>query len=216
MSAPHDHLGAPDRASVGAPSADRGAVELDDHTRRGDPAPEFGDSRIRAARREDVAEILAMVRDLATYEQAAHEVLATEQSLSVLLFGAPAQHRPTAAFCHVAPDPQARAGAGDQLSGFALWFVSTSTWTGRHGIYLEDLYVRPQARGRGIGAALMSELAQICVDRDFARLEWSVLDWNTPALDFYRALGAKAMDEWTVHRLTDEHLAALAARNVRG
>ena len=97
-----------------------------------------------------------------------------------------------------------------RLAAFALWFLNTSTWTGRHGIYLEDLYVRPQHRGLGLGRRLMSELARICLDRGYARLEWWVLDWNEPAIDFYDRLGAQPMDEWTVHRMTGAALQALA------
>jgi GNAT superfamily N-acetyltransferase len=94
----------------------------------------------------------------------------------------------------------------------ALWVLNASTWMGRHGIYLEDLYVRPGYRGLGLGQALMAELARICVDRGYARLEWWVLDWNTPAIEFYSALGAKSMDDWTVNRITGTHLERLAHR----
>jgi GNAT superfamily N-acetyltransferase len=102
------------------------------------------------------------------------------------------------------------------LAGMALWFLNTSTWTGRHGIYLEDLYVRPAFRGLGLGQALMGHLAQICVEHGYARLEWWVLDWNTPAIDFYRSLGAQSMDEWTVHRISGTELSMLAQRADRG
>jgi len=150
-----------------------------------------------------------MVRELAEYERSAHEVLATEESLADLLFGSNTPSGAPAAFCHVIsnPDPQDGSGA---LAGIALWFLNTSTWTGRHGIYLEDLYVRPAFRGRGFGRDLMAALANICVERGYTRLEWSVLDWNTPALDFYRTLGARGMDEWTVHRVTGVDLTRLA------
>ena len=100
---------------------------------------------------------------------------------------------------------------GDPV-GFALWFLNFSTWRGVHGIYLEDLYVRPEHRGRGYGASLLAELARVCVERGFARLEWSVLDWNEPAIAFYRTLGSVPMEEWTVHRLSGEALRRLAHR----
>lgn len=153
---------------------------------------------IRTATPADVPEIHAMVRELAEYERALEDAKATEQQLHEALFGA---H--PAAFAHVAED------AGGRVVGFALWFRNFSTWNGTHGIYLEDLYVRPDARGGGHGKALLTELARICVERGYGRLEWSVLDWNEPSIAFYRALGAKPMDEWTVFRLDGEALAAL-------
>jgi GNAT superfamily N-acetyltransferase len=154
---------------------------------------------VRPARPDDVPAILAMVGELAEYERAGHEVRATEGELHAALFG----DRP-ALFGHVAE----RDG---KVVGFALWFLTFSTWLGRHGIYLEDLYVRPLARGDGHGKALLAALARICVDRGYGRLEWSVLDWNCPALDFYRSLGAVPMDEWTVQRLTGDALVRLTA-----
>ncbi|MEU0692230.1 GNAT family N-acetyltransferase [Streptomyces uncialis] len=157
---------------------------------------------IRTAVPEDVPVIHAMVRELAAYEKALHEVRATEEQLRTALFG---DH--PAAFAHVAQDPET-----DEVIGFALWFLNFSTWRGVHGIYLEDLYVRPERRGGGHGKALLTELARICVDRGYERLEWSVLDWNKPSIDFYRSLGATPQDEWTVHRLTDTALKSLAAR----
>ncbi|MYY10039.1 GNAT family N-acetyltransferase [Streptomyces sp. SID4919] len=157
---------------------------------------------IRTAVPEDVPVIHAMVRELAEYEKALHEVRATEEQLRVALFG----DRP-AAFAHVAQDPET-----DEVIGFALWFLNFSTWRGVHGIYLEDLYVRPERRGGGHGKALLTELARICVDRGYERLEWSVLDWNKPSIDFYRSLGAVPQDEWTVHRLSDAALESLGAR----
>jgi GNAT superfamily N-acetyltransferase len=105
------------------------------------------------------------------------------------------------------PDPE----RGTRLGAFALWFLNVSTWTGTHGVYLEDLYVRPELRGSGYGRRLLQTLAQLCQDRGYRRLEWWVLDWNEPALGFYRNLGALPMDEWTVHRVTGDDLAALAA-----
>jgi len=122
----------------------------------------------------------------------------TEDDLRRSLFG----DQP-AVFAHVAEHEGA-------VAGFALWFVNYSTWTGRHGIYLEDLYVSPELRGHGYGRALLTELARICVERGYGRLEWSVLDWNEPAIGFYESLGAVAMDEWTVHRMTGPALHALA------
>ncbi|WP_157246118.1 GNAT family N-acetyltransferase [Nonomuraea typhae] len=155
---------------------------------------------IRPATPGDVPEILAMVRELADYENAPQEVRSTEAQLHQALFG----ERP-AAFAHVAEHD-------GRAAGFALWFLNFSTWRGKHGIYLEDLFVRPRYRGEGYGRALLAELAAICVERGYQRLEWSVLDWNEPAIGFYKSLGAIPMDEWTVYRLTDEPLRALAGR----
>ena len=162
--------------------------------------------RPRPARVEDIPEILRLVRDLADYERSLAEVSATEERLADLLFGANGPGGTPAAFCHVID-----ADAGPHLAGFALWYLTTSTWLAQHGIYLEDLYVTPEYRGRGYGQALMAELAGICVARGYERLEWSVLDWNTPAIEFYRSLGAVAMDEWTTHRISGEALTTLAA-----
>lgn len=155
---------------------------------------------IRTAQPDDVEEIHAMVRELAEYEKAPQDAKATVQQLHDALFA----DQP-AAFTHIAEDDTGR------TVGFALWFLNFSTWTGVHGIYLEDLYVRPGTRGSGYGKALLKTLAQICVERGYGRLEWSVLDWNEPAIAFYRTLGAVPMDEWTVNRLTGESLAALGA-----
>lgn len=153
---------------------------------------------IRTATPADVPVVHALIRELAVYEKAPDEARATPQQLTEALFG----DRP-AAFAHVAEDD------GGEVVGFALWFLNFSTWRGVHGIYLEDLYVRPQARGAGHGRALLTELARICVARGYERLEWSVLDWNRPAIGFYEALGARPQDEWTVFRLTDGALARL-------
>ncbi|MEU4268814.1 GNAT family N-acetyltransferase [Streptomyces sp. NPDC026092] len=150
---------------------------------------------IRTATPADVPVIHAMVRELAEYEKASHEVRATPEQLHEALFGPQ-----PAAYAHIAESPE-----GEPV-GFALWFLNFSTWRGVHGIYLEDLYVRPSSRGGGHGKALLAELARICVERGYERLEWSVLDWNEPALDFYKSLGAVSMDEWTVNRLTDDAL----------
>jgi GNAT superfamily N-acetyltransferase len=153
---------------------------------------------IRPARPGDAALVLAFIRELAAYERLAHEVVAGEADIDRALFG----ENPRA-FCDIAEWEGAPAG-------FALWFYNFSTFRGRHGIYLEDLFVRPEHRGRGIGRALLAGLARRCVAEDLPRLEWWVLDWNEPALAFYRSLGAAPMDEWTVQRLTGEALARLA------
>lgn len=159
---------------------------------------------IREARPDDVPQILAFVRELAEYERALEDARATEEQLHAALFG---PH--PAAFAHIAEDDT----TGEPV-GFALWFLNFSTWKGVHGLYLEDLYVRPEARGGGHGRALLATLAQICVERGYRRLEWSVLDWNEPSIGFYKSLGAVPMDEWTVFRLTGAPLAALgSARN---
>ncbi|MFZ3569039.1 GNAT family N-acetyltransferase [Streptomyces sp. BH097] len=156
---------------------------------------------IRTATPADVPVIHAMVRELAEYEKALHEARASEEQLREALFG----ERP-AAYAHIAEDAE----TGEPV-GFALWFLNFSTWRGVHGIYLEDLYVRPSARGGGHGKALLTELARVCVERGYERLEWSVLNWNTPSIEFYEAMGARPQDEWTVYRLTDEALKAVGA-----
>ncbi|MFF4379436.1 GNAT family N-acetyltransferase [Kitasatospora sp. NPDC001547] len=157
---------------------------------------------IRTAVATDVPVVHAMIRELADYEQALHEAKATEEQLHEALFGAE-----PAVFGLIAEDD-----ATGEPVGFALWFRNFSTWRGTHGIYLEDLYVRPQARGGGHGKALLLELARIAVERGYSRVEWSVLDWNQPSIDFYKSIGAVPMDEWTVYRLTDEALAAAGRR----
>ena len=139
-----------------------------------------------------------MIRELAEYEREPGQVEATEESLHDALF---CNH--PAVFCHIAEHE-------DECTGFALWFLNFSTWKGRHGIYLEDLYVRPSTRGHGYGKALLRELAQIAAARGYGRLEWWVLDWNSDAQGFYRALGAVPMDDWTVWRVTGHALQDLA------
>jgi len=156
---------------------------------------------IRPATTDDIPAIHAMVRELADYERALDAAEATEEQLRDALFG---PH--PAAFAHIAEDD-----TSGSVVGFALWFLNFSTWKGVHGVYLEDLYVRPQSRGGGHGKALLTELARICVERGYGRLEWSVLDWNEPSIGFYKSLGAVPMDEWTVYRLTGEPLAVLGA-----
>ncbi|MGG2458639.1 GNAT family N-acetyltransferase [Streptomyces sp. RGM 3693] len=153
---------------------------------------------IREATPDDVPVILTMIGELAAYERVPEAAQATEPQLKEALFGPQ-----PAAFALIAED------AGEPV-GFALWFRNFSTWTGTHGVYLEDLYVRPEARGGGHGKALLAALAQICVARGYQRFEWSVLDWNEPSIGFYRSIGARPMDEWTVFRLTGDALHALA------
>lgn len=139
-----------------------------------------------------------MIGELAAYERAPEAAQATEPQLEEALFGPQ-----PAAFALIAE-------ADGTPVGFALWFRNFSTWTGTHGVYLEDLYVRPEARGGGHGKALLAALAEICVARGYERFEWSVLDWNEPSIGFYRSIGAQPMDEWTVFRLTGEALHNLA------
>jgi GNAT superfamily N-acetyltransferase len=153
---------------------------------------------IRSAHVEDVPLILQLIRDLATYERAPNEVTATEEQLVDVLFG----KRPAAEVL--------LAFEGQSPVGFAVYFHNFSTWLGRPGLYLEDLFVEPEKRGKGYGRALLVELAKIARDRECGRMEWSVLNWNEPAIKFYRALGAKPMDEWTVFRLTRDGIARLA------
>ena len=157
---------------------------------------------VREARESDLDRILQLIVDLASYEKAAHEVKTTTEQLRRALFG----HQP-AAYALVAE-------WDEHVVGLALYFRNFSTWEGVHGLYLEDLYVMPKYRGFGLGKALLMSLAELTVERGYARLEWAVLDWNQPAIDFYRRLGAIPMDEWTVYRLSGEALAAAAATPV--
>ncbi|WP_333766788.1 GNAT family N-acetyltransferase [Streptomyces sp. IBSBF 2435] len=161
---------------------------------------------IRAATPADLPLLHALIRELADYERALADAQATEEQLRTALFGA---------------DPVAHAliAADDttgEPAGFALWFRNFSTWTGTPGLYLEDLYVRPQARGAGHGKALLAALAAICVERGWSRFEWSVLDWNEKALAVYRSIGALPQDEWTVQRLTGPALEKLAGQAGKG
>ena len=154
---------------------------------------------IRPARPDDVAAVLGLIRELATYEREPDAVVATEDDLQVALFGeAPAAH------CLVVDD-------GTSVVGFALWYPTFSTWTGKAGLWLEDLYVQPAARGTGLGKALLVELARIAVSRGWTRFEWWVLDWNEPAQGFYRSVGARPEDDWTVWRVDGDALAQLAS-----
>lgn len=158
---------------------------------------------IRTAQRDDSATILAFIRELAEFEKLLHEVDATEADIAEALFGASPR-----VFCDIALQD-------GQPVGCAIWFYNFSTFRGRHGIYLEDLYVRPEHRRRGIGRALLAHLAARCVREDLTRLEWWVLNWNKRALAFYRSIGAQAMSDWTVKRLTGDALVALA-RSAQG
>ena len=153
---------------------------------------------IRPARVEDVPIILELIRALATYERAPDEVTATEEQLLDVLFG----EKPVAEVL--------LAFEGKSPVGFAIFFHNFSTWLGRPGLYLEDLFVKPEARGKGYGRALLVQLAKIARERCCGRMEWAVLNWNDPAIQFYRSLGAKPMEEWTVFRLTLDGIAKLA------
>ncbi|MFD3836877.1 GNAT family N-acetyltransferase [Streptomyces sp. NPDC058642] len=157
---------------------------------------------IRTATPADIPAIHTLIRELADYEKAPQEAKATPEQLHEALFG---EH--PAAFAHIAEDDT----TGEAV-GYAVWFLNFSTWRGVHGIYLEDLYVRPESRGGGHGKALLTELARICVERGYERLEWSVLDWNAPSIAFYEALGARPQDEWRVYRLTEEALGVLGGQ----
>jgi GNAT superfamily N-acetyltransferase len=167
----------------------------------GEPA---AGGQIRPASPDDVPRILELIGELADCERSLDEVAATEDGLRGALFAA----KP-AVFTHVAE-------VDGEVVGFALWFLNFSTWLGQHGIYLEDLYVTPSMRGRGIGKALLAELAAICVRQGYGRLEWWVLDWNDAAIGFYRSIGAEPMSEWTVQRLTGRQLSDLAGAAGQG
>ena len=154
---------------------------------------------VRPATKEDVPVILDFIKALAEYEHLSHDVIATEESLSTTLFGA-----------HPAAEVVIGYAEDGTPAGFALYFSNYSTFLAKPGIYLEDLFVKPTFRGKGYGKALLVYLARLAEERNCGRLEWSVLDWNTPAIDFYKSLGARPMDEWTVFRVTGEQLTALA------
>jgi GNAT superfamily N-acetyltransferase len=153
---------------------------------------------IRRARPDEAGLVLSLVRELAEYEKLLHEVEATQTMIADALFGANPR-----LFCDIAE-------CDGEVAGFAVWFVNFSTFSGRSGIYLEDLFVRPALRGKGIGRALLSHLAKECVANGWSRLQWSVLDWNTPSIEFYKSLGAVMLDEWTVCKVGGPALAALA------
>ncbi|HEY0777202.1 MAG TPA: GNAT family N-acetyltransferase [Gemmatirosa sp.] len=158
---------------------------------------------IRPATADDVPLIRALVRELAEYERALDECRATEEALRASLFPPPASGEPAQAEVVIAEVDGAP-------QGFALWFHNYSTWEARRGLYLEDLFVRPAARGRGVGRALLTHLARVAVARGCGRFEWSVLDWNAPAIGFYEALGARMMTEWRIMRVDGEALPRLA------
>ena len=154
---------------------------------------------IRNATPEDVPLVLHFIKELAVYERLAHEVVANEELIRSTLFG----EKPSAEVIIAEED--------GEPAGFALFFHNYSTFMGRHGLYLEDLFVKPEFRGRGIGKALLAHLAAIAKERNCGRFEWAVLNWNEPAIDFYKSLGAKSVDEWIIFRMTGESLDALAS-----
>jgi len=149
---------------------------------------------IRAAREADATLIFALVRELADYENLQSEVAATPETLAAALFT-----REPRLFCEIAE-------WNGEPAGFSVWFLNYSTFRGRHGLYVEDLFVRPPFRGHGIGKALMARLARHCVEQGFARFEWAVLDWNAPSIAFYKSIGAQVMDEWKICRLSGQAL----------
>lgn len=153
---------------------------------------------IRPATAEDSALILRFITDLAIYEEAENEVIATESQIKETLFASESSTQ--AVICHI----------NDEPVGFAVYFFNYSTWLGKHGLYLEDLYVSPEHRGSGAGKALLKHLAKIAVSRNCGRFEWSVLDWNEPAIQFYKSLGAEPQDEWVAYRMTGKALEELA------
>ena len=149
---------------------------------------------IRSARSEESAVILQLIKDLAEYEKAPDQVEATESDLKATIFGEEPK-----VFCDVVE-------VDGEIAGMAIWFLNYSTWQGKHGIYLEDLFIKPEYRGRGYGKALLVHLAKLCEEKGYGRFQWWVLDWNSPAIEFYRSLGAEAMDEWTVYRVSGKAL----------
>ena len=150
--------------------------------------------KIRPAKREEVGEVLQLIQDLATYEKAPDQVEASRDDLLNTIFA-----KEPRVFCDLVE-------VDGQIAGMAIWFLNYSTWQAKHGIYLEDLYIKPEFRARGYGKALLKHLAQICDREGYGRLQWWVLDWNSPAIEFYRSLGAEAMDEWTVYRTSGKAL----------
>ena len=158
---------------------------------------------IRAARPADSALIFALVRELADYEKLSGEMDATPEAIAAALFA-----REPRLFCDIAE-------WNGEPAGFSVWFLNFSTFRGRHGIYVEDLFVRPAFRVKGIGKALMARLAKRCVDEGWARFEWAVLDWNAPSIAFYKSIGAQVMDEWRICRLSGEALQAFANEGAR-
>ena len=150
--------------------------------------------KIRPAKSEEVGEVLQLIQDLATYEKAPEQVEASEEDLLNTIFASDPR-----VFCDLVE-------VDGQIAGMAIWFLNYSTWQARHGIYLEDLFIKPEYRGRGYGKALLKHLAKICDEKGYGRLQWWVLDWNSPAIEFYKSLGAEAMDEWTVYRTSGKAL----------
>ena len=182
---------------------------------------------VREATPDDVAAMHQMINELAEFEKSPDEVIATEQDLMKALFGRDAlssefeQHEnislagqantPSghpALYAYVVEDP----ADPEAIAGMAIWFLNYSTWDGKHGVYLEDLYVRPQYRGQGMGKALLARLAQVCIENDYSRFQWWVLDWNEAAIEVYRSIKAQAMDEWTVYRVSGQALIDLAGQ----
>ena len=153
--------------------------------------------QIRPARRDEVGIVLQLIHDLAVYEKAPNEVEATEKELRETIFSSDPK-----VFCDLVE-------VDGEIAGMAIWFLNYSTWQGKHGIYLEDLFIKPEYRGRGYGKALLKHLAKICDEKGYGRFQWWVLDWNSPAIEFYRSLGAVAMDEWTVYRVSGQALKEL-------
>jgi len=154
--------------------------------------------KIRDAVQADLPKIIHFIKDLAEYEKAPNEVVLSISDLEQSLFGTNPQ-----VYCLIAE-------LENEVTGFAVWHLNYSTWLGKHGIYLEDLYVDPKYRGQGHGKALLRKLAQICVQRGYKRLQWWVLDWNQSAIDFYKSIGAEPMDQWTVFRVSGSSLEKLA------
>jgi GNAT superfamily N-acetyltransferase len=150
--------------------------------------------KIRPAKREEVGDVLQLIQDLATYEKAPDQVEASRDDLLNTIFA-----KEPRVFCDLVE-------VDGQIAGMAIWFLNYSTWQAKHGIYLEDLYIKPEFRARGYGKALLKHLAQICDREGYGRLQWWVLDWNSPAIEFYKSFGAEAMDEWTVYRTSGQAL----------
>ena len=153
--------------------------------------------KIRPAQQDEVGIVLQLIHDLALYEKAPDEVEATEKELLETIFVDNAR-----VFCDVVD-------VDGEIAGMAIWFLNYSTWQGKHGIYLEDLFIKPEFRGKGYGKSLLQHLAKVCDERGYGRFQWWVLDWNSPAIEFYKSLGAVAMDEWTVYRVSGDPLKKL-------
>jgi GNAT superfamily N-acetyltransferase len=150
--------------------------------------------KIRPEKSEEVGEVLQLIQDLATYEKAPEQVEASKEDLLNTIFV-----KDPRVFCDLVE-------VDGQVAGMAIWFLNYSTWQAKHGIYLEDLFIKPEYRGRGYGKALLKHLAKICDEKGYGRLQWWVLDWNSPAIEFYKSFGAEAMDEWTVYRTSGQAL----------